>query len=348
MTTPKVSVLVPTYNYARYLPEAIESVLAQDLRDFEMLISDDGSTDDSAEVIARYAAKDRRIRFHVHPVNLGMVQNWNWCLSEARGEFVKFVFGDDMLASPQALTKLLELLESSASAVLAASARYVVDENSEVIAIWDDFGRPGAHSGTDVIAACLNEDRNLIGEPSVVLFRRRDAIRGFNPRFRQIVDQEMWFHLLEKGEFAFTSEPLCCFRKHATQQTEVNAVSQIGVLEAMRLFAEHYSKPYLQSKGFRKRGFDRIYQLRKRRKANPQVTEEMLAIEHELSAKMTASWYAAHWLRRRLTRPFQNLGRWIERQRHRSAPVLSLHKASPQRQAATRRLRQQRPTKIEY
>jgi glycosyltransferase involved in cell wall biosynthesis len=328
MTLPKISVLVPTYNYARYLPEAIDSVLAQDFRDVEILISDDGSTDGSAEVIARYAAKDRRIRFQVHSVNLGMVHNWNWCLSEARGEYVKFVFGDDMLASPQALTKLVELLESSTSAVLAASARYVVDEHSKVIEIWDDFGRPGSHRGTDVIAGCLNEDRNLIGEPSVVLFRRRDATRGFNPRYRQIVDQEMWFHLLEKGEFAFTSEPLCCFRKHPTQQTEVNAPGQIGVWEAMRLFAEHYSKPYLRSKGFRKRGFDRIYELRKRRKGNPQVPKEMLAIEQELNAQMTRSWYAAYWLRRRLTRPFQNLGRWIERQRHRPAPASRLERCA--------------------
>src|SRR3974377_931912 len=102
MTSPKVSVLVPTYNYARYLPEAIESVLEQDFQDFEVLISDDCSTDGSAEVIARYAAKDSRIRFKIHPANLGMVENWNWCLSEARGDYIKFLFGDDRLAGREA------------------------------------------------------------------------------------------------------------------------------------------------------------------------------------------------------------------------------------------------------
>src|ERR1035441_7330528 len=106
MALPRISVLIPTYNYARYLPEAIESVLEQDLRDLEVLISDDGSTDGSAEVIACYAAKDSRIRFQIHPANLGMVQNWNWCLSAARGEYIKFLFGDDKLASRQALRKL--------------------------------------------------------------------------------------------------------------------------------------------------------------------------------------------------------------------------------------------------
>src|ERR1039458_5233071 len=102
MTPPRVSVLTPTFNYARYLPEAIESVLQQDFRDFELLIADDASTDGSAEIIHRYAAKDERIRFKIHSKNLGMVSNWNWCLSDARGEYVKFLFGDDRLACSDA------------------------------------------------------------------------------------------------------------------------------------------------------------------------------------------------------------------------------------------------------
>ena len=61
-STPKISVLIPTHNYARYLPEAIESVLAQDFTDYELLVSDDASTDNSADIICRYAARDPRIR----------------------------------------------------------------------------------------------------------------------------------------------------------------------------------------------------------------------------------------------------------------------------------------------
>ena len=72
---PKISVLIPTYNYARFLPAAVESVLAQDFREFELLISDDASTDGSAEVIRSYAERDSRIRFRLHTANLGMVKN---------------------------------------------------------------------------------------------------------------------------------------------------------------------------------------------------------------------------------------------------------------------------------
>ena len=330
MTLPKVSVLIPTYNYARYLPEAIESVLEQDWRDLELLISDDASTDGSAEVIAAYAAKDSRIRFQTHPTNLGMVQNWNWCLSEARGEYIKFLFGDDKLASRQALGKLLELLETNPSAALAASARYVVGEKSEILEIWDDLRKPGVHNGTEVIARCLDEAGNLIGEPSAVLFRRRDAACGFNLRYQQFVDEEMWLRLLEQGDLAYTREPLCCFRKHAQQQSELNKPAQVAKFEALRLFWEYHNKPYLRAKDLRRGLFSQLYDLRKRRKRHQRLPEDVLAIERELSAKMSRLWYAAFWSRWRVTRPFQQLQRWHKRHGLRAAPPQALRQTERQ------------------
>jgi glycosyltransferase involved in cell wall biosynthesis len=318
MTSPKLSVLVPTYNYARYLPEAIESVLAQDLEDFELLVSDDCSADGSAEVIARYAAKDRRIRCQIHKARLGMVQNWNWCLSEARGEYIKYVFGDDKLASPQALSRLLGLLEANPSATLAASARYLIGAGSEVLETWDEFGRPGSHKGTDVICRCLEEDSNLVGEPTVVLFRKRAAGRGFSPRYRQLVDLEFWFHLLEKGDFVYTREPLCCFRQHAEQQSNVNAATARGHWESLELLEEYRARPYNKVRGVRWRQFNRLYALRKKRKRSGTAPAEWLEMERHLSARISRSWYLAYWVRRRMTRPFDNLVDWLEGRRQRA------------------------------
>jgi glycosyltransferase involved in cell wall biosynthesis len=313
VTIPKVSVLIPTYNYARYLPEAIESILAQDFRDFELLISDDCSKDNSAEVIARFAARDSRIRFQIHSKNLGMVENWNWCLSQARGEYIKYVFGDDKLTNRQALGRLVELLETNAAVVLAVSARAVIDANSIVAEVWDDLGSPGLYQGHEIIARCWERNScNLIGEPSVVLFRRRDADRGFDVTYRQIVDLEMWFHLLEKGDLAYTPEALCCFRKHELQQTEVNQVNKIGERESRRLFMAYVHKPYLQSR-FRKALFNQLYQIRKHLKKVRGQDAEMLQTEVEMSAKLGKFWYAAYWLHRRITMPFLNLGRAIKK-----------------------------------
>src|SRR5271154_4743179 len=126
---------MPTYNYASFLPEAIASALAQDFQYFEFLILDDCSSDNTAEVVKPFCARDARVRFAVNPVNLGMVANWNQCLKQARGRHIKFLFGDDKLSDPQALAKLLALLRNNPAATLAASARTILDEKSRVIDI---------------------------------------------------------------------------------------------------------------------------------------------------------------------------------------------------------------------
>ncbi len=314
MTPPRVSVLTPTFNYARYLPEAIESVLQQDFREFELLIADDASTDGSAEIIRRYAAKDARIRFKIHSQNLGMVSNWNWCLSEARGEYVKFLFGDDRLACSDALSQLVGLLDANPSAVMAVSPRYLMDENSKVIGRADDLGRPGLRAGTRMIAQCLVRDCNLIGEPSALMFRRRDASRGFNPGYRQLVDEEMWFRLLEAGDLVLASNPLCCFRKHARQQTELNAANHFGEAECHRLLTDYASKPYIRP-GERRRGFSAgLYHLRKSRRKNiGHSSSVLLEMERDLIARLGIGWHLVYCLHRRIVRPFQNLRRWHRR-----------------------------------
>jgi glycosyltransferase involved in cell wall biosynthesis len=327
MKLPRISVLIPTYNYARYLPEAIESVLEQDRRDLELLISDDGSTDGSAELIAAYAAKDSRIRFQIHPTNLGMVQNWNWCLSEARGEYIKFLFGDDKLATRHALGKLLELLETTPSATLAASARYVVGETSEILELWDDFRQSGVHNGPEVIVRCLNETGNLIGEPSAALFRKRDAARGFNLRYRQLVDLEFWFHLLEQGDFIYSREPLCCFRKHPGQQSEVNGAGGIGKWELFELFGDYRAQARNKGQDVHLRQFNRLYyELRKKRRRSTYVPEEMIELERDLSGRISRFWYAAYWSRRKVARPVNHFLMWLGRRLRRgrqAAPLAS-------------------------
>jgi hypothetical protein len=187
LSLPEISVLMPTYNYASYLPEAIASVLAQEFRNFELLIVDDCSSDNTAAVVKPFCARDARVQFASNPANLGMVNNWQKCLEQARGRHIKFLFGDDKLPDPGALGKLLALLQNNPSATLAASARTILDEKSNVIEIVRPL-TDGCHNGRKIIADCLNENANLIGEPSAVMFRKKDAGSGFDPKYRQIVD----------------------------------------------------------------------------------------------------------------------------------------------------------------
>ena len=95
MTTPRVSVLMPVFNAARYLAPAVQSVLGQTFRDFEFLIVDDGSTDSSGEMLRGYAARDPRIRLISRP-NTGYVVALNEMLGRARGELVARMDADDI------------------------------------------------------------------------------------------------------------------------------------------------------------------------------------------------------------------------------------------------------------
>src|SRR5438128_638658 len=109
--SPPVSVLLPVYNGASYLPYAIESVLAQSYSDFELLISDDSSDDASPEIIDCYARLDRRISHWRNQSRLGLFANYNQCLKRASAKFIKPFAQDDVL-DPAMLKETVGVLES--------------------------------------------------------------------------------------------------------------------------------------------------------------------------------------------------------------------------------------------
>lgn len=246
-TTPRVSICMPTFNYARYLPEAIESVLSQDYSDFELLVIDDCSQDDTITVVQAYADADQRIVFSVNERNLGMVENWNHCLGKARGEYVKFLFGDDMLSRPDALRSMVACLDSDKDISLVGSPRNLIDDDSSQLKTLSYFPQGTVIPGTAAISRCLCDQRNqnLIGEPSVVMFRKSQAHRGFNPLYRQLVDLEMWFYLLEQGKYAHLDKPLSSFRIHTEQQTAKNILALTHINDLSLLFDEYLFKNYV-------------------------------------------------------------------------------------------------------
>ena len=306
MPTPRVSVLIPTYRYAGYLREALDSVLAQDFTDFEVIVSDDCSGDGTAEILREYAARDPRIRAHVQPANLGMVRNWNWCLSRARGELVQFVFGDDMLARPDALGNMVALLDTHPGAALAASARNLMDEKSRSVGTQSHVGAPGLHGSAETALRCLAEG-NIIGEPSAVMFRRSAAERGFSESYAQLVDLEMWLHLLGHGPLVFTQELLCSFRRHPLQQTEANKETGIHNSEILRLVLDYGASPLLAGRDTRGVTFYRLYRSRRLPRRDPAVA----AARAQLMARLGRPAYCARWLWRKVTNPFTAIARSV-------------------------------------
>ncbi len=283
-------------------------MLQQDFCDIEVLIADDCSSDGSRDIILRYCAKDSRIRGVVHPVNLGMVVNWNYCLKQARGRFIKYLFGDDALPDRQALTKLRALLERHPGASLAASARIILDSRSNVIAVNRTLA-PGLHPGKKLITASLLEGGNLIGEPSAVMFRREEAQRGFDPAYRQLVDLEMWFHLLERGDLIYTPEPLCGFRRHALQQTAVNN-SQFSIRELLMLVSSYGAKAWIPES----QRLDILYRVRRGLRRDPGAASQFEELERRHAGGTGTPNYLPAKIKYALARPLENLRRaWQQR-----------------------------------
>lgn len=318
-TPPRISVLIPTYRYARYLSEAVDSILAQDERNFELLISDDASDDGTAEMLPALAARDRRIRIWVQSRNLGMVANWNFLLAEARAPYVQYVFGDDRLETPRALSTLAGLLDRQRDAVLACCARALIDEQSAPIGMHNDLGPDAYFEGDALITRCLRDEKNLIGEPTAVMFRRAAARRGFDPALRQYVDLEMWLHLLRSGGAIHSAEPMSGFRLHPAQATVEHSRGRWASVDFLIMLARyhgHFIGPeglVPHSWAYRRRVFRQIYYARK---AGRRPREGALA-EGELLGRLGRGWYTLCWVRHRLAKPVMNL--WRRRRRERTA-----------------------------
>jgi glycosyltransferase involved in cell wall biosynthesis len=212
--SPLVSVCIPSYRGTRHLDVAIQSVLAQTFPAFELVIIDNHSQDGTADLVRRYA--DPRIRFMENPVNLGAEGNWNRCLAEARGTYVKLLPHDDVLAR-SCLERQVQILETDVEERLALvfSSRTIIDEGGRTIhARGYPGGKLGVIPARDVLRRCLRYGTNLIGEPGGVLFRRSLAPRigSFDAAQAYVIDLDYWFRLLLHGDAYYVPEPLVAFR----------------------------------------------------------------------------------------------------------------------------------------
>lgn len=215
--SPKVSILIPTYNYGHHIEEAIDSALNQTYTDFEIIIVDDASTDNTDEVVQKYLS-DKRITYYKNPVNLGLVGNFNKCLTYAKGTYLKFLLADDKL-EPTLLEKFVPVMEQYPNVSLVTSNREVFGSESKKRIL--PF--TGLQEGKKVIFESLREGNgNWIGEPTTVMFRRSDLPRVgyFDPAYFCLVDWEMWLRLLTVGDCYIIPETLSYFRVHPGQASQ--------------------------------------------------------------------------------------------------------------------------------
>jgi glycosyltransferase involved in cell wall biosynthesis len=214
MTTPKVSVLIPTYNYAHFLDETIQSVLNQTFQNYELIIVDNNSTDNTDEVVQKYLS-DNRVSFYKNETNIGLVGNWNKCLEYANGEYIKYLCADDKFL-PSLLQEFVAVMDKYNNISFVTS-------NFKLFGLFNDTKiKPHSHlvNGSYVIKSTLYNGSNWIGEPTAIMFRKKDLVIGnFNPEFIYHTDFEFFLRLLTLGDCYVIPDVLYYVRKHPNTET---------------------------------------------------------------------------------------------------------------------------------
>lgn len=236
---PTVSILVPAFNGAAFIGECLGSILTQDFEDLEVVVVDDGSSDETVDLVA--AIPDPRVRLLRSGGNHGFGANWNRCLREARGTLVKLLPQDDVLA-PHCLSRQVAIMQADTGGKLAFTfcARVVTGPTGRTL-LRRGWGRGSCVlQRAEVVRRTCRLGTNPIGEPGSVLFRKSAADRAgtFDEQRPFVIDIDYWLRLLEHGDAAYLAEPLCSFRVSRQSWSVRMAGTQtrefIGFLQQLR------------------------------------------------------------------------------------------------------------------
>jgi glycosyltransferase involved in cell wall biosynthesis len=248
---PRVSVVTPVYNGAKYLGECIESVLAQTFDDWEYVIVDNCSTDDSLAITERYARDDARIRIHRNEKFLPVIDNLNHSLRQIdpSADYCKFVFADDRLF-PECLRRMVELADENPSVGIVSSYRLV---NRELRGSGLPYPTTVV-SGRDVCRATLMGEFYLFGSPTSLLIRGQ-AARERSPYFDDPsihADTAACYEVLRKWDFGFVQEVLTFTRRHPDSVTDSLANRFNTYMPAHLLYALKFGPVYLSEEEYRR------------------------------------------------------------------------------------------------
>lgn len=220
MNSPRVTVAIPTCNRARYLSEAIESVLAQTLADHILLILDNGSDDDTQEVVKSF--EDPRIRYIRHERNIGIVANWNQAITHCTTEYLT-VLGDDDRLLPEFLSRSVAALDSDVRIGFTFSHCNKVDERGDFICLWGyDYPTAGFLTGRDYLMWTVRFGCCLTNSSTVALRRSVfDTVGKFEEQFtHNTFDFNMWIRVASSFDVFFIDSVLVDYRLHDDQMSK--------------------------------------------------------------------------------------------------------------------------------
>lgn len=224
---PKVSVLMAVYNAERYLAAALESILGQTFTDFEFIVVDDGSNDESARILAKYGAADRRLRIIPNEANSGLAYSLNKGIDFARGAYIARMDADD-ISLPTRLAAQVAFLDAHPDCCLCGGALMTFSTEGAGV-LWQP---PLAHD--DILSSMIFE--SVIYHPTVMM--RGETLNRYGLRyaenFRVAQDYELWIRLAEVGKLANLPEVLLHYRLHVGSASSHHGQEQIKAANHVR------------------------------------------------------------------------------------------------------------------
>jgi len=234
--SPLVSICIPIFNGEKYLEAALRSALNQTYRNVEIIVSDDDSSDNSLAIVKQLCGTSPIPFFIIHHKPSGIGANWNNCIRNAHGAYIKFLFQDDVL-HPECIERMIQLALLDKRIGLVFSQRDFINNNNDVAydawitkygtlhAGW--VGLDEVSSGNMLLRQCdglLDEPKNKVGEPPVVLLNSSvfPKVGYFDETLQQVLDCEYWYRVFRYFKVGFVNEKLVSIRLHPEQTTQRN------------------------------------------------------------------------------------------------------------------------------
>lgn len=241
-----VSICIPTYNGEKYILEALSSVNSQNYKNIEIIISDDNSNDNTLKIVNDFIDISKFPIKIVHHKPNGIGANWNNSLKHASGEFIKFLFQDDILKFNCVYEMVQVLIQNSNIGLVASKRDFIYDVNylSDDLKVWTqkygDLQKGLNLTSTKGILIIdkqlfkksnfLHSPLNKIGEPSTYMFRKKilKEVGWFREDLKQILDYEFCYRILKKYNIVILEDSLVKFRLHQNQETNINRGKSIN------------------------------------------------------------------------------------------------------------------------
>ncbi|AGX88707.1 glycosyltransferase family 2 protein [Candidatus Symbiobacter mobilis] len=245
-TEPLVSVLIPTHNRPDYLEVALRSALAQRYANLEIVVSDNGDDDLTAQRIQPYLQAHPHIRYFRRQ-GMSATENWDKCMELSRGEYLNYLMDDDAF-HPDKISRMMQCFQAHPDVGLVTSFRQLIDERGNPLPPVEGterlFAQDTMVTGSSFGRYILALGSNLIGEPTTVLFRRAD-LRGpfgtfLDRRYTVLSDIATWLSILARWDAVYLVDPMSYFRIHFQQDQRDNSTRLRASLEWMTLFLDSH------------------------------------------------------------------------------------------------------------